>query len=78
MKKVLKDILTEKYGKWSFGRVTGTLLLIWQIILVSYISIERKEVVDFSEWVAIIIIGLYGINKGAEAFGKYNGSTSKE
>ena len=72
MKKLIKDILQEKYGKWSFGRVIGSILLIWQICLVSYLSIKKCELVDFSQWVAIIIIGLYGINKGVEAFDKSN------
>ena len=60
------DIFRERNGKLSFGRVIGTIILIWAMSLSTYISIEKKDFVDFPEWAAIIIIGLYGINKAAE------------
>ncbi len=60
------EILKEKDGKISFARFTGFILLIWTMILLTYISVKTQKLHDIPTAIALLIAGLYGINKLGE------------
>jgi hypothetical protein len=75
--KLLKDIFRENNtNKYSFSRVVGTLILIWSMCVSTYLSIQKNEFVDIPASIAMIIIGLYGINKLGEVGYAINSKTA--
>ena len=72
---MLLDLLKERYGKYSFARFTGFLIVIFYLLWASYILISKGEIVDVPNNIMILVIALYGANKIRETltwvFGKY-------
>jgi len=61
--KFLKEIDTDKT---SFSRFSGFILILSYIIWSSYIVYTTKHIPDFPSWLAVTIMGLYGINRFAQ------------
>ncbi len=68
-----RQIFSDYNGKLSYGRVVGFLVLIWYMVIATYIVIEKKEFPDIPAGLSLLLMGLYGINKGAAYFEKRNG-----
>ena len=67
-----RDLFTDWQGKWSYGRVIGTLVLAWYMVMATYLAIETKQFPDIPAGLAMLLIGLYGINKAGAYFEKKN------
>ena len=63
------EVLKEKHGKLSFGRVVGTVLIVFYLVWATYLTWETKKLVDIPSNLAMLIGALYGVNKLREAFG---------
>ncbi len=63
------EVLKEKDGKLSFGRVMGTVLIVFYLIWATYLTWEMKKLVDIPPNLALLIGALYGVNKLREALG---------
>ena len=61
------EILREKEGKLSFGRVVGTILVLFYLVWATYLTWETKKIVDIPSNLALLIVALYGANKLREA-----------
>ena len=61
------EVLKEKDGKVSFGRVVGTVLVFFYLVWATYLTWETKKLVDIPSNLAMLIGALYGANKLREA-----------
>ncbi len=66
------EMFKEKDGKVSFSRINGFVILVWIMILVTYVSLTTKTVPDIPYSIAILISALYGFNKIAESLSNRN------
>lgn len=61
------SVFLDSDGKLSFGRVTGTILSIYYIVLGITAFIETKQIIDIPPNLAMLIAALYGANKLSQA-----------
>ena len=61
------EVLKEKDGKLSFGRVMGTVLVMFYLVWATYLTWETKKLVDIPSNLAMLVGALYGANKLREA-----------
>jgi hypothetical protein len=59
----LVDIIKEPYGKISFSRLSGFILILHYIFFSSYMMIKEGKIPDLPTNHLILIASLYGINK---------------
>lgn len=57
------EVLKEKDGKLSFGRVMGTILIVFYLIWATYLTWETKKLIDIPPNLGLLIGTLYGVNK---------------
>jgi hypothetical protein len=57
------EFLKEKSGKYSFTRISATLLILFYIVVGGYLSIKNGRLEDFPSSLGLLVGGLYGINK---------------
>ena len=63
MKKIKFTFLKESYGKLSFTRIIGTILVLFYVSIAIYLAITEKRFVDIPTNLMILILALYGINR---------------
>jgi len=66
------EVLKEQNGKLSFGRVMGTVLVLFYLLWSTYLTWETKKLVDIPSNLAFLIGTLYGVNKLKEALGGFS------
>ena len=62
--KLLKEIDSDKT---SFSRFSGFIIVLAYIIWASYIVYTAKQIPDLPPWLAVTVMGLYGINRFAQS-----------
>ena len=60
------SMFKEDNGKLSFSRITGFILLMWSMCIITYLSIKNNRFIDLPTVIAGLAGGLYGINKIGE------------
>ena len=70
----MKEIFYDHNKKLSYARVFGTIVLIWYMILATYITIETKNFPDIPSGLAMLLVGLYGINKAGPLLDQRTGN----
>jgi len=59
----MKEVFQEESGKVSFTRIIATCLVIFYIVVASYLAFVKQELIDMPIGLGGLIVLLYGINK---------------
>jgi len=61
------SILSEDNNQGSFSRVSGAVIILALILWASWIVAASRAIPDVPEYWLLLVLGLYGINKGADS-----------
>jgi hypothetical protein len=70
----VKQMFKEESGKWSFSRISTTVILFFYLSISGYIAITEKRIPDIPDNLYLLLLSLYGVNKLAGAFKSFRSS----